>query len=171
MEKKKFVIYSIVIILVLASIFVMTRIYRNENKIKEKGVRQVELYFSTHNAMYLASETREVNNDDLFFNTLQELIKGPETSSLNKTIPEGVKVLGININEVTARINFNSALTENHWGGSTGERMTVYSIVNTMTQFDAIEKVQILIAGEEIKTLAGHLGLTEPLSENDNLYK
>lgn len=171
MKKRKFVIFLLVIILVLISIFFITRIYRGEKEIKEKETQEVKLYFSTQDAMNLTPEIREISVDNLLFATLEELIKGPESSSLNKTIPEGVKVLGVTVDKEIARINFNRALSKNHWGGSTGERMTVYSIVNTMTQFDSIQKVQILIEEEEINTLVGHLDLTEPLSENESLYK
>ena len=47
--------------------------------------------------------------------------------------------------------------------------MTVYSIVNSLTQFEDIEKVQILIAGEEIETLAGHMDLAYPLERDESL--
>ncbi len=169
MNKRNIFILSI-IILVLVSIFIVTRVYKNE-ELEKRGMRKVDLYFSTQDAMYLASERRTVNIDNLYLNTLKELIKGPESSSLNKTIPEGVIILDIKVKKGNIRINFNRALQKNHWGGSTGERMTVYSIVNTMTQFDTIQKVRILIEGKEIKTLVGHLDLTEPLFENKNLYK
>lgn len=171
MDKKNIIIFLIIIILLLVSIVIINKIDRGGEETNTKGLKEVNLYFSTSSAMYLEAESREVSSNDLLLNTLKELIRGPETSSLNKTIPDGVKVLNIEVKKEIARINFNQALRENHWGGSTGERMTIYSIVNTMTQFDSIEKVQILIDGKEIKTLVGHLDLTEPLGENENLYK
>jgi hypothetical protein len=42
--------------------------------------------------------------------------------------------------------------------------LTVYSIVNTaVANLDGIERVQILVEGKEVETLAGHLDLSKPL--------
>ena len=125
--------------------------------------------------MYLNPERRTITTTSekttLYKDTLQELIKGPKTQELKKTIPEGVKVLNLNIKDDILIINFNKALKENHWGGSTGELMTVYSIVSTLTEFKNIEKVKFLIDGKEIESLAGHLDLSEPLDKDKNIIK
>jgi spore germination protein GerM len=76
------------------------------------------------------------------------------------------------VNGEKVRVNFNSALTKNHPGGSSAELMTVYSIVNTLTlNFPQIKRVQILIDGKPIETIAGHLSLREPLSPKPDLIK
>lgn len=50
-------------------------------------------------------------------------------------------------------------------GGTTAESLAVYAIVNTVTaNLPAVKRVQILIDGTEVDTLAGHLDLRRPLS-------
>jgi spore germination protein GerM len=71
-----------------------------------------------------------------------------------------------------AKVNFNKALSKDHPGGSSGEMMTVYSIVNSLTlNFPQIKRVQILIEGKAIETIAGHLSLKQPVSSNRELIK
>ena len=49
--------------------------------------------------------------------------------------------------------------------------MTIYSIVNSLTKLDGIHKVQLLVEGQKIETLAGHFDTSEPLEPDNNLVK
>ncbi len=139
----------------------------------DKQENRVKLYFATKDAMYLQSEERIIEGEDslIYEETIKQLINGPQSSKLTGTIPQGVKLLNIKIEDKIAYLSFNQALVDNHWGGSTGEVMTVYSIVNTMTEFPEINSVKILIEGEEIETLAGHLGLTTAIDRDEKIIK
>lgn len=86
--------------------------------------------------------------------------------NFRNTIPRGTVLNEAYIDsQHTAYLDFSSHLTEGHIGGTTAELLTVTAILKTV--FDAfpdeIEQVQILIEGEEVKTLAGHLNLSQPL--------
>ncbi|SKA05989.1 GerMN domain-containing protein [Selenihalanaerobacter shriftii] len=131
--------------------------------------KKVKLYFSFNQGQNLKAEVRKVTTDKLYKNTVQELINGPTNEELVRTIPDGTQLIDLKLKERTLVLNFNSKLKENHWGGSTGEMMTIYSIVNTMTQFPEINQVLFLIEGEEVKSLAGHMGLVEPISANEKI--
>jgi spore germination protein GerM len=169
---KKIIYVSVAIIVLSAVLFATVRFINNKSRPKNViSEKKVSVYFSTERAMYLAPEKRLVKKDNLFQNTINKLIEGPKDNVLNKTIPDGVKLLGIEVEDGRARINFNRALVDNHWGGSTGERMTVYSIVNTLTQFSEIRRVLILIEGKRVETLVGHMDLSEPLSFNKKIIK
>ena len=62
-------------------------------------------------------------------------------------------------------------LQKNFVGGSTGEEMLVGSVVNTLTEFPEIQKVQILVDGQEVETLSGHMDLSQPLPRMTELLK
>lgn len=166
MNKKNILLILVIFLIGISFVFLQQR--NNQNNIHEKDV---SLYFATKDAMYLQAEKRNISGDNIYQATLEELIKGPESTDYNKTIPQGVEILDIDIKNSIATLNFNRALRENHWGGSTGETMTVYSIVNTMTQFSEIKKVKIIIESEEIDTLAGHMDLSVPLERNEKIIK
>lgn len=139
---------------------------------KPKQKVKVTLYFADQSGDYLVAEKREIALvPGLAKATIQELIEGPKTKGLNRTIPEGSKLLGINVENGLCTVNFNKQFKTNHWGGSTGEILTVYSLVDTLTQFDKINKVEILVNGQKLDTLAGHMDLTAPVTRNSQIIK
>ncbi|GAB6138854.1 GerMN domain-containing protein [Halanaerobaculum tunisiense] len=135
------------------------------------ATQKVKLYFSNQQAQYLVVEDREVKLNKLYQNVIQELIKGPQNDNLVETISEGVKLLDLEVEEGIAKVDFSQELVTNHPGGTAGELMTVYSVVNTLTQLEDINQVQILVAGQEVDTLVGHLNLKQPLEFKNNLVE
>lgn len=86
--------------------------------------------------------------------------------NFRNTIPRGTELNEVYIDsQQTAYLDFSSHLTDGHIGGTTAEVLTVTAILKTV--FDAfpeeIKQVQILIDGEQVKTIAGHLNLSQPL--------
>ena len=74
--------------------------------------------------------------------------------------------------EEVAFLNFSKEISERHPGGSSAELQTIYSIVNTVTlNFPDIKKVQLLIEGKKVNTLAGHIDISFPLSQDKDLIK
>ena len=66
-----------------------------------------------------------------------------------------------------AGVDLSKEAVTNHRGGSLDELFAVYAIVNAITvNLPAIKGVQILIDGQEVDTLAGHVDLRHPLSKN-----
>jgi len=131
--------------------------------------KEVDIYFSTADAMYLQAEKRELSGEDIYRDIAAELNRGPDNKSLRETIPQEVKLIDYQIKDGLLILNYNKELVENHWGGSTGESLTVYSIVNSYTSLENIDQVKILIEGKEIETLAGHMDLTSSFVFNDSL--
>ncbi len=131
---------------------------------------QIKVFFSTEDAMYLKAENREIEEDtEIYIQIIEELKAGPVSDSLRPTIPEGVELLDYEIDEQNITLNFNRELRDNHWGGSTGELLTVYSIVNSYTYLEDLDSVTIILEGQGIETLVGHLDLTKPLVYNQKL--
>jgi len=95
---------------------------------------------------------------------LTELIRGPMADHF-PTLPRGTKLLAFFLDEEgTAYVDFDLTFQREHPGGSLGELLTTYSIVDTLAfNLPEIKQVQILVEGEEIPTLAGHLDLRRPL--------
>jgi germination protein M len=66
-----------------------------------------------------------------------------------------------------AFVDLSGDIVTKHSGGSLDEIFTVYSIVNALTvNLPAIARVQILIDGKEMDTLAGHVDLRHPLARS-----
>jgi spore germination protein GerM len=138
--------------------------------------REVLLYFSDSEGEYLVGEKREILKKNEAKaeakETILELIKGPK-GKLIPTLPPRTKLLTLQIHdEGLAKVNFNPALSKDHPGGSSAEMMTVYSIANSLAlNFPQIKRVQILIDGKPIETLAGHLSLRQPVFPKPDLIR
>ncbi len=133
------------------------------------------VYFSDSDAQYLVPEKREVTGasrvEELAAVAMRELMAGPKMKTNYKTIPDGTKLISLDVRDKVANANFSKELSENHWGGSTGELLTIGSIVDSLTEFPEIQKVQILIDGKTTQTLAGHADISQPLARNEELLK
>ncbi|MDD5014798.1 MAG: GerMN domain-containing protein [Atribacterota bacterium] len=133
---------------------------------------EVNLYFSDSQAMYLVPEKRKISQTpSLARQAAFELIKGPNNSDFYPTIPEGTQVNEVYIVDDIAYIDLSEEIFKNHSGGSSGELMTVYSIVNTLTEIPPIKGVQILIEGNEMKSLVGHIDISMPLLRDEDWIK
>lgn len=132
------------------------------------------LYFATEDAAYLTEEKRELPKSEEVNNQIKlvvkELIKGPTSSNLSPTLPGETVLREVYLEEGICFLDFGQELRDNHPGGSSGEELTIFSLVNTLTHnFSQIEKVQILIEGKEVETLVGHIDLSIPLREKKSL--
>lgn len=134
----------------------------------EQKQTKVILYFADKNGDNLVAEEREITVSEaepLAMATLNELIAGPAKSSLVRTLPAETKVYSAEVKDRVCYANFSADLIQKHSGGSTAEVLTVYSIVNTLTALDGIDKVQFLIDGK-IKDVFGSLILSDPFTSN-----
>jgi len=136
--------------------------------IRKSGEREAKLYFSDEDATRLVSEKRQIllgagiAADATAI--MSELLIGPRSTTLLRTIPVDTRLLNAYKIDGTLVLDFAHELQANHPRGSNAELLTVYSIVNTMAEnLRDIAKVQILVEGEEIETLAGHVDLAKPL--------
>lgn len=133
---------------------------------------EVNLYFSDSQAMYLVSEKRKIPpTTSLAKQVVVELIKGPVSSDLYSTIPEGTRVNEVYIADDIVYVDLSEEVFKNHPGGSSGELMTVYSIANSLTEISSIKGVQILVEGNERNSLVGHVDISMPLLRDEDWIK
>ncbi len=145
---------------------------------RESTMREVIIYFSSENGRYMISQKKKIQKDNIVHqakDVINLLIKGPPDNRKLKmfpTIPEGVKLLGVKIDSNRVDVNFSRALIQNHPGGSNAEIQTIFSIVNSLTHnFDQIKWVQILVEGEKVSTISGHLCISFPFREDVSLMQ
>ena len=88
-------------------------------------------------------------------------------------IPEGTALRAFyTTDRGDAFVDLSSDVSVKHPGGSSTELLTVYAIVNAVTaNLPSVQRVQILIEGREVDTLAGHVDLRRPLERDRNLVR
>ena len=147
-----------------------------EKKIAVKEKKIVTLFFSEEEGEYLVGEKREIPKrervEEEARETVVELIRGPK-GKLISALPPQTKLLTLEMDQNgVAKVNFDQTLSKEHPGGSSAEMLTLYSIVNSLTlNFPQIKRVQILIDGKVVESIAGHISLKEPVSFNASIVK
>jgi spore germination protein GerM len=132
-----------------------------------RGIQSVTLVFADRAATGMVQERREVavpqDRAGRAKRILAALAAGPAESGV-RTLPYGTRVLSVFFDEQGGVfVDFSRELVDNHPGGSTGELLTIQSIVQTLAaNFPDIESVRLLVDGEEVETIAGHIDASVP---------
>ncbi len=133
----------------------------------------VKIYFPDKNADYLVAEEREIEvQASLSIERLiiSELASGPKSEGLARCLPSDTKVISAETKDGVCFVNLSGNFQENAQSGSSSAMMAVYSIVNSLTELDTINSVQILIDGKTGQEF-GNMVLDEPLEKNETLIK
>jgi germination protein M len=143
----------------------------------------VTIYFANYsdNQESLVPEIHKISKDANFYKSvIEELIKGPLSKELYPTIPFDTKVNSVTIKEGLATVDFSKEIITNveqipH--SSMTENLAIYSIVNTLTNFEEIKKVKITVEGKDsgqidglyIEDFWGHIGIYDTFSRNEEI--
>lgn len=132
----------------------------------------VTVYNGTTDAKYLVAEPHVVPKNDQPAKTAMELlVAGTKNVNLVSVMPTGTKLRNLSVKDKIAYVDFNDKLIKNNTGGSASEILLVAAIINTLTEFKEIQKVQIMVDGKKIDTISGHLDIGEPLSRSEKIIK
>ena len=113
----------------------------------------VRLYFADTQNRYLIEEQRSTAIDDedgLPDYIVRSLIAGPQSESLRPTIPKGTMLLNVSVVDRVCLVNFSAEFLQNRPRNVLAERMTVFSVVNSLSQLDEVDSVEILAEGSSI---------------------
>lgn len=129
------------------------------------------LFYVAEDGLSLAGAQREVPFGETIVDQarhITEALLAAPAQPLVSAIPEGTTLRALYLTERgDVFVDLAGGIIDKHTGGSMDEILTVYAVVNTLTvNLPAISKVQILIDGKEVDTLAGHVDLRNPLSKN-----
>jgi len=125
------------------------------------------LFYVSNDGMSLAPVQREVPFGATVGEQARAIVEAQIASSppLVSAIPADTKLREVFVTERgDAFVDLSGDVTAKHTGGSLDEILAVYSIVDALTvNLPAITRVQILVNGKEVDTLAGHVDLRHPL--------
>jgi hypothetical protein len=149
---------------------------RLETPSETQGSWEANIFFGDTETDFLITEKRTLpwstDPEQRARRLLSELLRGPSGSAV-RTTPDSTMLRSVSITSGgIAQADFSGQLSLDHPGGSSSEVLTVYSIVNTLAfNIDGIKKVQILIEGQTIDTLAGHMDCRQPFAPNIKIIK
>jgi germination protein M len=187
MQRKFCVIIScIMIISMLAGCSVFKKVGLNGNDevspvssiaLSEADAQQIadktpiSLYFANEEGTKLKLEKRYIPMSELKKPTnelatliVKELINGPaKGSGLKATIPAETKLhSNVKVEDGVATVDFSKEFKEKHPGGKKEEQLTIYSIVNSLTELSDISQVKFKIDGKTSKEFKGNFKFDNP---------
>lgn len=180
MRKNSFIIVFIILICV---IFIVTYItYKHFNKVNikedyipaeeitEKQLRQtiISLYYKNKETNKLMPEARLIDTKELCNNPYEKLIslllENPKSEKLEKVIAEGTKINKVELKGDIIYLDLSQEFIENQEADPYLEKLSINSIVNTLTELNEVNSVKILIEGEEGKSFkSGEVTLKDEL--------
>ena len=133
-------------------------------------LQQIALYFFQPETLELVDFPRELHLSSDKLERLKQIISAlleQSPPALTSTIPNGTLLYEVYLDEQsTVYLDFSGALSAAHIGGTSAELLTVQTILKTVqANFgEQVQHVQILIEGQEVDTIAGHVDISKPLS-------
>ncbi len=171
---RKILVVVILLAVVLSGVYTVKRwtagrkIAPPEIQAVPEETRSVTLYFAGRDADGLVAETREIAVDEGMENEVKAvvaaLIFGPEDDDGVSPIPSGTRIHQAFWVEDTGTLylDFNRGITTGE--GSASEYYAITTIIRTIgANFPQVEKLQFLVEGYPVETLAGHYAVSKPI--------
>jgi germination protein M len=128
------------------------------------------LFYVTADGMTLTGVQREVPFAEGVAPQARAIVEAQlaPAAPLVSAVPSNTKLREVFVTDHgDAFVDLSGELSSKHSGGALDELLTIYTIVNAVTMnLPAISRVQILIDGKEVDTLAGHVDLRHPLTKS-----
>ena len=129
------------------------------------------LYYISEDGLSLVGAKREVVFGEGTAEQARRIVEAQLTDApapLASAIPAGTTLRSVFVSERgDAFVDLSAEVATKHGGGALDELFTVYAVVNALTvNLPAISRVQILVNGKEVDTIAGHVDVRHPLQKN-----
>ena len=128
------------------------------------------LYFADKSGRQLVAEKRKVrysSNVPKEKLIVEKLVQGPQSSGAYPTINPDTNLLSVTIKDGICYVNFDSTFLTGTY--DILPELTVYSIVNSLTEGTETQKVQFTINGESNARYLETVDLSQPLTEKPEL--
>ncbi|MCI8454237.1 MAG: GerMN domain-containing protein [Lachnospiraceae bacterium] len=128
---------------------------------------ELTLYFANETGDMLVAENREVmrnTNTSVERLIVEQLIEGPEAAGAFATLPSGMKLLNVSVNESVCSINLDAEFLTSTL--EVQEYIPIYSIVNSLTELSTVSRVQIRINGSQDASFRDKIPLSTVFEHN-----
>ena len=137
---------------------------------------KAHLYYVGDDGLTLSGVERDIALGESTLEQARLLIAAqiaPVPEPAVSAIPAGTTLRAVFLGDHgEAFVDLSKEVATSHPGGTINELLTVYTIVNALTEnLPAVTSVQILVDGKEVETLAGHIDLRRPIAKNSEFVQ
>lgn len=136
-------------------------------------MREVTLYFPKKDSQKLIREVRSIKVTDqqpIAQYIINELIKGTDNEELSQALSKDTVLLSVETSDNICFVNFKSNFLDKNSGSAEKEKMTVFAIVDSLTELDTIERVQFLMDGKKVDTF-GNINIGSMFGRDESIIE
>lgn len=129
---------------------------------------ELKLYFANGTKDGLVPETREVvhnNNTSIEKLVVEQLIAGPQTAGDGPVLPKDTKLLNVSLTDNICYVNFDSSFGSGDLEAA--EYIPIYAIVDSLTELQTVNKVQITVNGSSNVLYRDAISLADPFVRDE----
>ncbi len=134
-------------------------------------VRQVALYFTDKDESKLVREMRSITITDqqpIEQYIINELIKGTDEKGLKSLLSDNTVLVSVNVEDNICYLNFKSGFLTDNSRDENHNRLVIYSIVNSLTELQTINRVQLYMDGKRVDSF-GAINIKDYLVRNTSV--
>lgn len=136
-------------------------------------MREVTLYFPQKDLQKLVKEVRSIKVTDqqpIAQYIINELIKGTENETLSPALSKDTVLLSVETSNNICFVNFKSNFLDKNTGSAEKEKMTIFAIVDSLTELDTIERVQFLMDGKKVDAF-GNINIGSMFGRDESIIE
>ena len=146
-----------------------------EEYIPQEDVQIIQVYYGVIGKDSIESESKRVRKSKMLISQARQivnyLLEKPGNERLYKLVPDGTYLRGLfyeaGVYTIDLSREFNNVLNY----GPSEQILTVYSIVNSLTESDPKAKVRFLVNGTEMESEEGHVDFGANLTRLESIIE
>ncbi len=100
---------------------------------------------------------------------LDTLIRGPVNENCRQVLSPNTRVRSVSLKDGTCKVDFNNGFLERV--GEQDFSLNVYSVVNSLSELDGVDVVEITVGGETVKKAPDGVTMDRPLIANPEMME
>lgn len=97
---------------------------------------------------------------------VEELLRGEQEYAVRSALPAGTQLYGVKLSDGLCTVDFSQEFLRRKPQTAAEERLSIYALVNTLTELDDVERVQITVEGERLGSYL-YMDLSAPLERTE----
>ncbi|EKD83002.1 MAG: lipoprotein LpqB, GerMN protein [uncultured bacterium] len=144
-----------------------------EEFIPQEEAQSLKIYFGQKGKDLLVPELRTVRKRTMLIaqarQIVETLLEGPVSGSLYQVIPKGTTLRGLFFDSGVFIVDLSKEFAGINNLGASEQILSIYSLVNSLTELDPRAKVRFLINGSEPTADIGHVDITQALTRLEEI--
>ncbi|MCD8390311.1 MAG: GerMN domain-containing protein [Firmicutes bacterium] len=133
----------------------------------------VIVYFADSDTNKLSREERSIRVTDqqpIEQYVIEELIKGPEYEGHTSVLSRDTNLISVTVSNDVGFVNFDKTFIDKNTSTPERDEITIFAIVNSLTELDGVSRVQFLVDGKRVETF-GTIDISDPIGRNTDIIE